>query len=36
MRTDMDYLVMGNYLFDKKEQPVWTEAFDAKKLFGMD
>jgi len=36
MRTDMDYLVMGNYLFDKKEQPVWTEEFDAKKLFGMD
>ncbi len=36
MRTDMDYLVMGNYLFDKKEQPVWTEKFDAKKLFGMD
>ncbi len=25
MRTDMDYLVMGNYLFDKKEQPEWKE-----------
>ena len=23
MRTEMDYLVMGNYLFDKKEQPEW-------------
>lgn len=22
MRTDMDFLVAGNYLFDKKEQPV--------------
>jgi len=25
MRTEMDYLVMGNYLFDKKEQPYWEE-----------
>lgn len=23
MRTEMDYLVMGNYLFSKKEQPEW-------------
>jgi carbamoyltransferase len=23
MRTEMDYLVMGNYIFDKREQPEW-------------
>lgn len=23
MRTEMDYLVMGDFLFDKKQQPVW-------------
>ena len=32
MNTEMDYLVIGNYLFDKKEQPEWkqktkTESF---------
>jgi carbamoyltransferase len=25
MRTDMDYLVLGDYLFGKKEQPSWSE-----------
>jgi len=25
MRTDMDYLVMGSYLIDKREQPPWPE-----------
>jgi carbamoyltransferase len=30
MRTGMDYLVMGNYLFDKKEQKPLTEAFSKK------
>jgi len=25
MRTDMDYLVIGNYLFDKNEQPAWND-----------
>ena len=25
MRTDMDYLVMGDYFFDKKSQPEWKE-----------
>lgn len=28
MRTDMEYLVMGNYLFDKKQQPPWAEKED--------
>lgn len=25
MRTDMDYLVIENFLFDKTKQPMWTE-----------
>ncbi len=35
MRTEMDYLVMGNYLFDKRQQPDhdrkerWAERFEA-------
>ncbi|HDM75158.1 MAG TPA: hypothetical protein ENG51_01655, partial [Deltaproteobacteria bacterium] len=28
MRTEMDYLVMENYLFDKEEQPPWKEDKD--------
>ncbi len=28
MRTEMDYLVLGDYLFDKKEQPAWREDKD--------
>jgi carbamoyltransferase len=31
MRTDMDYLVIGNFIFDKKDQPGWTENDDWKK-----
>ncbi|MDX2001447.1 MAG: carbamoyltransferase [Chitinophagales bacterium] len=26
MRTEMDYLVLGNYLLDKRQQPPWPEA----------
>jgi len=26
MRTEMDYLVMNNYIFDKKEQPEWSRT----------
>jgi carbamoyltransferase len=26
MRTEMDFLVVGNYIFDKKTQPQWTES----------
>ena len=36
MRTDMDYLVMGNYLFDKKQQPEWKEKDDWKSEFTLD
>ena len=28
MRTKMDYLVLGNYLLDKKKQREWKEEFD--------
>jgi carbamoyltransferase len=36
MRTDMDYLVIGNYIFDKKKQPEWSEKTDWKKEFVLD
>lgn len=29
MRTEMDYLVLGDYLLDKKDQPAWHEEADA-------
>jgi len=36
MRTEMDYLVMGNYLFKKDEQPVWKEEKDWRREFQLD
>ncbi len=36
MRTDMDYLVVGNLLFDKRLQPEWKEKDDWKKEFTLD
>jgi carbamoyltransferase len=36
MRTDMDYLVMGNFIFDKKMQPVWPEKDNWKQEFVLD
>jgi carbamoyltransferase len=36
MRTDMDYLVIGNYLFSKKDQPEWKEKEDWKKQYKLD
>jgi carbamoyltransferase len=36
MRTGMDYLIMGNFIFDKKKQPVWKEREDWKKEFTLD
>jgi carbamoyltransferase len=36
MRTEMDYLVMGDYLLDKKEQPKFTEDVDWKSEFKLD
>jgi carbamoyltransferase len=36
MRTEMDYLVIGNYLFDKKEQPEWLEKDNWQEEFVLD
>ena len=36
MRTEMDYLVMGNYLFDKKSQPDWDKKDIWKEEFKLD
>ncbi len=36
MRTDMDFLVVGNYVFDKTKQPEWMEKDDWKTEFTLD
>jgi len=36
MRTDMDYLVMGSFLLDKKEQPALSDDVSWKKEFALD
>ena len=36
MRTEMDYLVMENYLFAKTEQPEWSKSESWKKEFQLD
>jgi len=36
MRTEMDYLVVGNYLFDKTDQPEWKEKDNWKDQYGLD
>jgi carbamoyltransferase len=36
MRTEMDYLVMGNYMLDKRDQPKFTEEADWKTEFKLD
>jgi len=36
MRTEMDYLVMGNYVLDKKDQPPLSETADWRKEFKLD
>lgn len=36
MRTGMDYLVIGNFIFDKKNQPAWTEEKDWRTEFVLD
>ncbi|MEO5360370.1 MAG: carbamoyltransferase [Nitrospirota bacterium] len=36
MRTEMDCLVMGNFIFDKKAQRPWHEERDWKEEFGLD
>ncbi len=36
MRTEMDYLVVGNVLFSKKDQPEWREKGDWRETYGLD
>ena len=36
MRTEMDYLIIGNFILDKKNQPQWVEKEDWKKEFVLD
>jgi carbamoyltransferase len=36
MRTNMDYLVIGNFLLDKNKQPSFKEDIDWKKEFELD
>ncbi len=36
MRTEMDYLIMGSFLLDKKEQPEFGDKIDWQKQFELD
>ena len=36
MRTEMDFLVMGSYILDKKDQPQWQEELDWQEEFELD
>jgi carbamoyltransferase len=36
MRTHIDYLVLGPFVLDKREQPEWTEEGDWRKEFVLD
>jgi len=36
MRTEMDYLVMGNYLFAKADQPDWKGGADWREMYALD
>ena len=36
MRTEMDFLVLGNYVFNKKQQPNWQEVGNWKEEFVLD
>ena len=36
MRTEMDYLVVGNFLFKKEDQPKWQEKEVWQKKFELD
>lgn len=36
MRTEMDYLVLGNMVFDKKNQPEWREEGEWRDKFELD
>ena len=36
MRTEIDFLIIGNYLLDKVAQPAWEETTDWKKVHALD
>lgn len=36
MRTEMDYLVLGNYLFAKSDQPQWSDKTDWQSKYKLD
>ncbi len=36
MRTEMDFLVIGNFLFDKKNQPEWKDKRDWRSEYELD
>lgn len=36
MRTEMDFLVLGSYILDKKDQPQWQEERDWQEEFELD
>jgi len=36
MRTEMDYLVLGDFLFAKTDQPAWQETGDWRQEFALD
>ena len=36
MRTEMDYLVIGDYIFTKTEQPQWNKKDKWKEEFKLD
>ncbi|HEX4468545.1 MAG TPA: carbamoyltransferase C-terminal domain-containing protein, partial [Gemmatimonadaceae bacterium] len=36
MRTDLDHLVLGPFLLDKRDQPQWKETTDWRTLFQLD
>ena len=36
MRTEMDFLVLGNYLLDKRDQPAWQEEVNWQQEFELD
>ena len=36
MRTEMDFLILGSYILDKKDQPQWQEERDWQEEFELD
>jgi carbamoyltransferase len=36
MRTEMDYLIMGDYLFEKSQQPTWQEKGNWRDKYELD